>query len=170
MKYLQGYPEHILEQAQKLVASGKLKPYLAGQYAAGHEIRSNTALYTYTQQLKSRYLKQSRPITKVLYDDKIRVMKHALGLHSRISRVQGSRLKASKDIRIASLFKTAPAAFLRMIVVHELAHLRELDHNRSFYQLCTYMEPDYHQLELDLRLYLTLLDSGESLADHCAPE
>ena len=42
-----------------------------------------------------------------------------------------------------------------MIVVHELAHLKEMDHNKAFYQLCTYMLADYHQLEFDLRVYLT---------------
>ena len=45
-----------------------------------------------------------------------------------------------------------------MIVVHELAHLREKDHNKAFYQLCEHMEPGYHQLEFDLRLYLTHLE------------
>ena len=59
---------------------------------------------------------------------------------------------------IASVFRDAPAEFLKMIVVHELAHLREAEHNKSFYQLCTHMEPSYHQLEFDLRLYLTQLD------------
>ena len=44
-----------------------------------------------------------------------------------------------------------------MIVVHELAHLKEREHNRAFYQLCCYMQDDYHQVELDLRLYLTHL-------------
>jgi len=47
-----------------------------------------------------------------------------------------------------------------MIVVHELAHLKEAEHDKSFYQLCTHMAPDYHQLEFDLRLYLTHLDAG----------
>jgi predicted metal-dependent hydrolase len=75
-----------------------------------------------------------------------------------VSRVQGSRLKASREIRIASVFRDAPADFLRMIVVHELAHLKEAEHGRAFYQLCTHMEPDYHQLEFDLRLHLTHLD------------
>ncbi len=40
------------------------------------------------------------------------------------------------------------------VVVHELAHLKEKEHDKAFYQLCTYMEPAYHQLELDARLFL----------------
>ena len=47
-----------------------------------------------------------------------------------------------------------------MIVVHELAHLREKDHGKAFYQLCTHMEPDYHQLEFDVRLWLTGVEAG----------
>ena len=65
-------------------------------------------------------------------------------------------------IQIAALFREAPAPFLRMIVVHELAHLREKAHNKAFYQLCQHMEPDYHQLEFDLRLYLTHQDQTGS--------
>jgi len=42
-----------------------------------------------------------------------------------------------------------------MIVVHELAHLKESDHNKAFYRLCESMQPGYGQLEFDLRLYLT---------------
>lgn len=72
-----------------------------------------------------------------------------------MSRVQGGKLKAKKEIRIASLFKEAAPQFLKMIVVHELAHLKESDHNKAFYQLCEYMQPGYHQLEFDLRVYLT---------------
>jgi predicted metal-dependent hydrolase len=45
--------------------------------------------------------------------------------------------------------------FLTMIAVHELAHLKEKQHDKAFYQLCTHMEPNYHQYEFDLRLYLT---------------
>jgi predicted metal-dependent hydrolase len=41
-----------------------------------------------------------------------------------------------------------------MIVVHELAHLRESEHNRAFYKLCEHMLPGYGQIEFDLRLYL----------------
>ena len=43
-------------------------------------------------------------------------------------------------------------------------HLREKDHDKAFYQLCTHMEPQYHQYEFDLRLYLTHVDAtGERL-------
>jgi predicted metal-dependent hydrolase len=39
--------------------------------------------------------------------------------------------------------------------VHELAHLKERQHDKAFYALCQHMEPGYHQLEFDLRLWLT---------------
>ena len=45
-----------------------------------------------------------------------------------------------------------------MIVVHELAHLKEKEHNKAFYQLCRHMQPNYHQLEFDVRVYLTHLE------------
>jgi len=159
MKYLQGYPQHIIDQAKKLLASGQLKSYIESKYPHSHSIRSNQALYEYTQNLKKRYLKQSQPITKVVYDEKISTLHRALGIHTTISRIQGNQLKAKKEIRVASVFKDGPEAFLRLIVIHELAHLKEKEHNKSFYQLCTYMESDYHQIELDLRLYLTLLET-----------
>jgi hypothetical protein len=44
-----------------------------------------------------------------------------------------------------------------MITVHELAHLKEKQHDKAFYQLCCHMEPRYHQLEFDTRLWLTQL-------------
>ena len=106
-------------------------------------------------ELKNRFLRQSPALSKVVYDPNIHVINQALGLHTKISRVQGSRLKSKKEIRVATVFRQAPQAFLDMILIHELAHFKERDHNRAFYQLCLHMEPEYHQLELDLRLYLT---------------
>ncbi len=156
--YLAGYSQELQQQAANLVDSGKLPDYLKQRYRGVHSVNSSKALYQYTLEIKNRYLKQSAPLSKVEYDDRIDVIHNALGLHTHISRVQGNKLRAKKEIRIASLFKRAPEPFLRMIVVHELAHIREKEHNRAFYKLCQHMEPDYHQLELDLRLYLTCLD------------
>jgi predicted metal-dependent hydrolase len=42
--------------------------------------------------------------------------------------------------------------------VHELAHLKEKEHNKAFYRLCEHMLPAYHQLEFEMRLYLIQLE------------
>lgn len=153
--YLQGYPETLLQQVRDLIAQQKLAEVLSRRYPEQHSITSDNALYDYVSEMKNRWLRNAPQINKVAYDSKIKVMKHALGLHTAISRVQGGKLKAKAEIRVATLFKQAPEAFLRMIVVHELAHLKEKDHNKAFYQLCCHMEPQYHQLEFDTRLWLT---------------
>lgn len=155
LRYLNGYPDHLLQQVRTLIERQQLGSWLNQRYPDGHDVISDRALYDYTQELKSRYLRTAPPISKVCYDSKINVLQHALGLHTSISRIQGGKLKNKKEIRIAALFRKAPMAFLRVIVVHELAHLRERDHNKAFYQLCLHMEPHYHQLEFDMRLYLT---------------
>lgn len=155
LKYLAGYPLHLQTRVQELIAQGRLGPLLADKYAQPHNVRNDGQLYAYVQALKEQHLKKSVPLGKVVYDAKLQVMKHALGTHTAISRIHGNRLKASREIRIATVFRDAPAEFLRMIVVHELAHLKEAEHNKAFYQLCTHIEPSYHQLEFDARLYLT---------------
>jgi predicted metal-dependent hydrolase len=159
LKYFAGYPPHVQARVHELLAEGRLGTLLADKYAEPHAVRNDGQLYDYVQALKERHMRKAVPLGKVLYDGKLQVVKHALGTHTSISRVQGGRLKASREIRIASVFRDAPAEFLKMIVVHELAHLREPEHDKAFYQLCTHMAPDYHQLEFDLRLYLTQRDA-----------
>ena len=151
--------EALLPEARELLAQGQLGSVLQRKYPQAHSVRSDKALYDYVQELKSRYLRNAGTVNKVLFDNKIHVVRHALGLHTAVSRVQGSKLAAKHEIRIASMFKQAPDEFLRMIVVHELAHLREKGHDKAFYQLCAHMEPQYHQYEFDLRLYLTHVES-----------
>lgn len=158
LKYLAGYPDDLLVQVRQLIDQGKLAEVIARRYPEPHEVRTDRALYDYVTELKERHLRKAEPLSKVAYDGKLKVIQHALGTHTAISRVQGGKLKAKREIRVASLFREAPAPFLNMIVVHELAHLKEREHDKAFYQLCTYMLPDYHQVEFDLRLYLTALD------------
>lgn len=155
LTYLQGYPAALLSQVETLIAQNRLGHMLEKRYPGRHDITSDKALWQYTQDLKNRFLRSAPPVNKVLWDNKINVIQQALGLHTAISRVQGGRLKAKAEIRVATVFRQAPEPFLRMIVVHELAHLKEKDHNKAFYQLCCHMEPGYHQLEFDTRLWLT---------------
>lgn len=161
--YLAGYPESIRLQVDSLLLQDKLGLYLTSKYPSCHQLKSDRQLYNYAMGIKNQFLKKSAVVSKVCYDDKIDVIHNALGLHSQVSRVQGNKLKAKREIRIGSVFKKAPQAFLQMIVVHELAHLKERDHNRAFYHLCQHMQPDYHQIELDLRLYLTYLQEQGKL-------
>jgi hypothetical protein len=56
-----------------------------------------------------------------------------------------------------------PAPFLKMIVVHELAHLKQRANDKAFYGFWTHVVPTYHQLELDLRLWLTAFELPSSV-------
>lgn len=155
LKYLQAYPANLQDQVRQMIASNRLGDYLAQRYSERHQVQSDKALYTYAQAIRQEYLRNAPNLDKVLFDNRLDLTHRALGLHTAVSRVQGGKLKAKKEIRIASLFKEAAPQFLRMIVVHELAHFKEAEHNKAFYQLCEYMQPGYHQLEFDLRVYLT---------------
>jgi predicted metal-dependent hydrolase len=158
LRYLQGYPAETLAQIEKMRDEQRLGDWLQNRYPAAHTVRTDKALFEYVQSLKQEHLRGAEPLNKVAYDSKLHVVQHALGTHTTISRVQGSKLKAKREIRIATLFKDVPAEFLRMIAVHELAHIKERNHDKGFYQLCTYMEPRYHQLEFEVRVYLTHLE------------
>lgn len=158
LKYLQAYPLHVQQQVMQMIADDRLGAYLATRYPDRHQIQSDKALYGYATGLKQEYLRSAPAIDKVLYDNRLDLTHRALGLHTAVSRVQGGKLKAKKEIRVAALFKEAAPQFLNMIVVHELAHLKEYEHNKAFYKLCQHMLPDYHQLEFDLRLHLTWRD------------
>jgi predicted metal-dependent hydrolase len=158
--YLAGYPVALTLQVQQLIEQGQFAERLLLKYPAAHGVRTDRALYDYVLAAKERYLRNAGQLSRVAFDGKLQVMRHALGMHTSISRVQGIKLKTKREIRVATVFKEMPAEFLRMIVVHELAHLKEQEHNKAFYQLCLHMEPDYHQLEFDLRAYLTYLDAA----------
>lgn len=158
-RYLAGYPPELIAQAERLRLDGRLADHLARRLPERHDIRSDSALFDHVQELKNRHMRNAGPLQYVGFDAKLRVLQQALGTHTRRTQVQGAKLKTRREIRVATLFKEAPAALLNMIVVHELAHLRELDHNKAFYQLCQHMEPEYFQLEFDLRLYLMHLEA-----------
>ena len=164
LKYIAGYPQPVQDQVRELLAQGKLGELLLKKYPASHGVRTDKALYDYVMDLKNDFLRSSEPLSKVAFDSKLHVIAHALGTHTTVSRVQGNKLKAKREIRVATLFKDVPVEFLRMITVHELAHIKEKAHDKAFYQLCTHMEPQYHQYEFDLRVYLTHMDVVGKLA------
>jgi len=158
LKYLHGYAPHLLQQVRELIAQDRLGALLQQRYPDAHEIRSDKALFDYTQEMKQRHMRNAPPLNLVRYDAKLKILQQALGTHTRAPQLQGAKLKMRREIRVASLFREAPAQFLKMIVVHELAHLKEPEHDKAFYSLCHHMAPDYAQLEFDTRLWLTQRD------------
>ena len=162
--YLAGYPPELAAQVRRLIEQDQLADWLLQKYPVAHQVRTDRALFDYVQEIKDACLRNADQLSKVLFDSKLHVIRNALGTHTSISRVQGAKLKAKREIRVAAVFRDMPPEFLRMIVVHELAHLREREHDKAFYQLCRHMEPDYHQLEFHLRAYLShLAASGRPL-------
>ncbi|MGY8863100.1 MAG: M48 metallopeptidase family protein [Pseudomonadales bacterium] len=157
LRYISTYPQQVKDQVLQLLERDRLAEYLLTKYPTTHQFVNDKALREYAVSIKNQYIKKSSPLSQVIYDPKIHVIKNALGLHTFVSRVQGNKLKSKNEIRISDVFRKSPEPFLRMIVVHELAHLKEKGHNKAFYKLCCHMSGDYHQLELDMRLYLTQL-------------
>lgn len=158
--YLAGYPAALVAQVHQLIAQDQVAALLRKKYPDPHNVRTDKALYDYVLQIKNAYLRNAGQLSRVMFDSKLQVLCNALGTHTTHSRVQGQNLKAKKEIRIAALFKDTPPEFLRMIVVHELAHMKQREHEKAFYQLCMHMEPEYGQLEFDLRVYLSYRDAG----------
>ena len=155
--YLAAYPAALVEQVQLLITQGALADRLLLKYPAAHTVRTDRALYDYVSRIKDKYLRNTGALSRVAFDSTLHIERLALGMHTSTSRVQGIKLKTRRDIRISSVFREMPEEFLSMIVVHELAHFKEQEHNKAFYQLCLHIQPDYHQLEFDLRAYLSWL-------------
>jgi predicted metal-dependent hydrolase len=162
-KYFNGYSTQLQQQVQSLIENGNLKSYLLNKYPDGHEVNNDKLLYEYANSLKQRYLKKAPSLSRVIYEKQKDLVQNALGTHSFISRNHGGKLKSKHEIRISNQLKEAPKEMLELLVIHELAHFKEKDHNKSFYKLCEYMRPDYHQIELDLRMFLVLSEMGDSL-------
>ncbi|MBS1229351.1 MAG: hypothetical protein H6R17_2628 [Proteobacteria bacterium] len=158
--YLAAYPAALADEVRRLIEQNRLADALLRKYPLAHEVRTDKALYDFAQEIKSAHLRNAGQLSMVCFDSRLQVMQHALGTHTRIARVQGTKLKAKREIRVAAVFREMPQQFLQMIVVHELAHLKEAAHDKAFYQLCRHMAPDYHQLEFDLRCYLCYLDAA----------
>jgi predicted metal-dependent hydrolase len=158
LPYLAHYSTQTQEQISAMIDKDQLGDWLRNKYPNNHTVANDSELRDYVIEQKNHYMKKTQPLSKVVYDSKIHIINQALGLHSYVTRVQGGKLKSKNELRVSTLFKQTPEPFLNMIVVHELAHLKEKQHNKAFYQLCQHMLPDYHQLEFEVRVYLTELE------------
>jgi hypothetical protein len=154
LPYLRGYPPELLQQVRDLLAAaGWPRPWRSG-IPRRTTCRTERALYDYVSALKARHMKSARrwrrwPTTRSCTSCATPWARTAPS--PRAGRAAQGQARDPHRRAVQG----APADFLRMIVVHELAHLKEREHDRAFYALCLHMEPHYHQLEFDLRLWLT---------------
>ena len=109
MKYLSGYAPHLLDRVRALIDEGTLGASVRKRYPETHDVRSDPALYAYVMDLKNRHMRSAPPVSKVAYDPRLHILHNALGTHTTISRVQGDKLRTSREIRIATVFRDAPA-------------------------------------------------------------
>jgi predicted metal-dependent hydrolase len=161
--YFQGYSQSVRDHFEHLIKNGHIRSYLLKKYPIGHQINTDKQLFEYANKLKQKFMKKSPQINKVKYEKQKDLIRNALGTHTFISRNHGGKLKSKHEVRVALSLKNAPEEMLQMLVVHELAHFKEKDHNKAFYNLCQYMQPNYCEVELDTLLFLSLVDQGEKL-------
>ena len=132
LPYLEGYSPAVQARVRTLLDQDKLGAYLRDRYSETHAIRTDKALAQAAQALKDRFLKNTPPLHKVRYDAKLLVMSELLGLHTRISRVQGSRLKASREIRVATEIKVVKQSCQKIEMVF-YGYNRDL----NFFDVCS---------------------------------
>ena len=125
MSDLRGYPDHIVTPVNQMIENHRFEIWFEQRYPERHDIKSDKSLYDFTLTIKNRFMRKSSTISKVVYDKKIHVINNSLGLHSYVNRAHGSKIKSKNEIRISDIFRNAPEELLRMLVVHELAHLKE---------------------------------------------
>ena len=97
---LAGYPPALVQQVTAAIDQGRLADALRRRYPDAHAVRSDSALYDYVQAIKAEHMRSAPPLGKVRFDNTLQVIRNALGTHTAISRVQGARLQAKREIHI----------------------------------------------------------------------
>ena len=78
LKYLNGYDERTLDRVRELIAQDRLGTVLRERYGEAHAVRNDKALFEYTIELKDRFMRKSDPLGKVIYDNRLHVVRDGL--------------------------------------------------------------------------------------------
>lgn len=79
-----------------------VEQWLSARYSQPHNTRSDKAPYAYTDALKAENLRKAGSLHRVSYDNKIHVVRNALGLHTRTAVVHGRWLNVRHEISYCS--------------------------------------------------------------------
>ena len=86
LKYLTGYPEPLIAEVRALIAENRVNDVLKKRYPEANTVRTDAALRDYTLTLKSEHMKSAITPAKVVFDNRLQVIRYALGTHTQISR------------------------------------------------------------------------------------
>ena len=79
LRYFQGYSAETIGRVRALIDAGRLDAYLTRRYPDRHQVRSDAALYDYAHELKQQHLRSAPPLHKVVYQNRLDVVRNALG-------------------------------------------------------------------------------------------
>ncbi|WP_312564570.1 hypothetical protein [Comamonas sp.] len=103
LPYLQAYPAALQQQVAALIQKPLgVEQWLSARYSQPHNTRSDKAPYAYTDALKAENLRKAGSLHRVSYDNKIHVVRNALGLHTRTAVVHGRWLNVRHEISYCS--------------------------------------------------------------------
>lgn len=88
------------------------------------------------------------PRLRALGDDK---GMHAAGVAVRSQRTRWASCSAKGTISLNMRLLFLPSELVRYALLHELVHLREMNHSRRYWALLGGVEPDYRSLDDELR-------------------
>ena len=135
LPYFAGYPPDLLAGAASMLRQGTLLDTLSRRHGPPHDLRTDGALYGYGIQIKSRYLRNADPLSRVTYDNRLHAVRNALGMHTAVSRLQGGRLQAKRALRAARLFTDGPVPLLRLVVRYDPPPPKEWTTHQAIYAL-----------------------------------
>ena len=70
LPYLQAYPLSLQQQVEPLLKKPQgVEQWLLKRYPHAHAMRSDKALYAYTNSLKAQYLRKASRLNSVVYDN-----------------------------------------------------------------------------------------------------
>ena len=105
-----------------------------------------------TQQEEAKYKKQAG----AFFQQKCQFFAEQMGLHHRSVKVNGARTRWGScnrkgDINFTYRLIFAPEELIDYVVVHELAHTKEMNHSANFWTIVEQIMPDYKERRKKLR-------------------
>ncbi|MDT8336279.1 MAG: YgjP-like metallopeptidase domain-containing protein [Candidatus Izemoplasmatales bacterium] len=116
------------------------------------------------KQIEKYYIKATITYAQELIDNELKyLMKEinltGLSLKSRLMKTRlGSCKKSTKNINLNSILARFNPKYLRVVLIHEIVHLKVGNHQKGFYNLLLKYEPKYKVIKKELNKIMKLYE------------